>query len=223
LFSLFYFDQYDKNNLSVHRLSSIAPCNFLSFRGKELDMKKIYKCRVCGYVTERADAPDTCPACGVKGKIFEEYEPLISKKRRKALEMNIHPILVHFPIAFVFSLFLISLLLGFNIFREPSSFIALRGVIIWVLPFTALIATLAGIYDGKLRFKRMSTPHLKKKLVLAGGFIFISAFLLVIQKFFSIDNSVFNIITLIFSFVISGFAVFLGLIGGKLLEAKVRE
>ena len=185
-------------------------------------MKKIYKCRVCGYVIEREDPPDICPACGVKGKIFEEYEPGISKKRRKILELYIHPILVHFPIAFVFSMLLISLLLCLHVFDEPSVFMAMQGVIIWILPFAAFLATLAGMYDGKLRFKRMNTPHLKKKLVLAGGFILISVLLLVIQEFFAFDKSAYNVIFLIFSLIISVIAVLLGLIGGKLLYSKVR-
>jgi len=185
-------------------------------------MKKIYKCRVCGYVLEREELPVICPACGVKGKIFEEYEPPVSRKRRKALELNIHPILVHFPIAFVFSMFLLSLSISLNIFNDPSVFPAMRGVIIWVLPFVAVFATIAGLYDGKLRFKRINTPHLKKKLILAVFFIFFSLLILVMQEFFSLDNSTFNIIMLFFSLVIFGIAVLLGFIGGKLLEAKVR-
>ncbi|MBN2246138.1 MAG: hypothetical protein JW755_09865 [Candidatus Aminicenantes bacterium] len=185
-------------------------------------MKKIYKCRVCGYVLEKMDPPDICPACGVKGKIFEEYDHPISKKRRIALELNIHPILVHFPVAFAFSLFLINLLLCLNIFKEPSALTAVQGVIIWVLPFVALLAALGGMYDGKLRFKRMKTPHLKKKMVLSLSFVFVSALLLVIQVFFSLDRATYNFIFLIFSLIISGLAVLLGFIGGRLIEAKVR-
>lgn len=185
-------------------------------------MKKIYKCRVCGYVLEREEPPEICPACGVKGKIFEEYEPPISPKRRKLLNLYIHAIMVHFPIAFVFSTFLLSLLISLNIFEETTLFTDMRDVIIWVLPFAALLATAAGLYDGKLRFKRINTPYLKKKLILAVFFIFFSVLVLVIQEFFALDKSTINIIVLIFSFVISGFAVLLGFIGGKLLAAKVR-
>lgn len=185
-------------------------------------MKKIYKCRVCGYVVEKTGPPDICPACGVKGKIFEEYEPPISKKRRKALELNTHPIMVHFPIAFAISLLLISLLISLNIMDELSAFMGMREVIVWILPLVAILATLAGMYDGKLRFKRMTTPHLKKKLILAGFFVLLSASLFVIQVFFDINPSIFDIIVLIFSMALSGIAVLLGFIGSKLLDAKVR-
>jgi len=185
-------------------------------------MKKMYKCRVCGYVLEREEPTDVCPACGVKGKIFEDYDSPLSRKRRKLLDLYIHAIMVHFPIAFVFSTFLLSLLISINIFKEPTVFTDIRNVIIWVLPFTALSATAAGLYDGKLRFKRLNTPYLKKKLILAVFFILFSVSVLVIQEFFTLDKSTINIIILIFSFVLSGFALLLGFIGGKLLEAKVR-
>lgn len=62
-------------------------------------MNKLYKCKVCGFVLKNKTLPDLCPACGFKGKIFEEFEPTISAKRRKALEMHAHSAIVHFPIA----------------------------------------------------------------------------------------------------------------------------
>ncbi len=32
-----------------------------------------YVCPICGYTAER-EAPDTCPVCGAKGKVFREVE-----------------------------------------------------------------------------------------------------------------------------------------------------
>ena len=118
-------------------------------------MKKLYKCRVCGYVIERKDAPGICPACGVKGKIFEEYESPISKKRRIALELNMHAIMVHLPIAFVSSMFLISVLRIIGFFSDQSVFMGMLRAIILILPFAAIFATLTGMIDSKLRFKRI--------------------------------------------------------------------
>jgi len=185
-------------------------------------MKKMYKCRVCGYIVERVDPPDVCPACGVKGKIFEEYESPISKKRRRILELHMHPAMVHFPVAFITSMFVLSALRIVGIVEEQSIFIGMLRAIVSILPFVAVFATVAGMYDGKLRFKRINTPHLKKKLVLAGLFIFISALLFIIQYFLDLDRSTFNIIVLICSISLLSVALPLGLIGGKLLDSKVR-
>jgi CHASE2 domain-containing sensor protein len=41
-----------------------------------------------------------------------------------------------------------------------------------ILPFVVLFALLAGILDGKLRFKKLHTPLLIRKMI-AGGIFFI--------------------------------------------------
>jgi uncharacterized membrane protein/rubredoxin len=185
-------------------------------------MKKIYRCRVCGYLTTKEDPPEVCPACGVKGKIFEEFDSPISKKRRRMLDLHIHPASVHFPIAFVTSMVLLSFLRVVGVFGEHSVFSGMLRAIVFILPFAAIFATTAGMYDGRLRFKKINTPHLKRKLVLAGLFIFVSASLFVIQYVLDLNSSTLNLIVLIFSIVLLGLAAPLGLIGGKLLDAKVR-
>jgi rubredoxin/uncharacterized membrane protein len=185
-------------------------------------MKKLYRCRVCGYILERTDPPGICPACGVKGKIFEEYESPISKKRRKMLGLHAHPVIVHLPNAFVACMFLISFLLVSGVVKEQTVFMGMLRAIVLILPFSAIFAAIAGIFDGKLRFKRIDTPHLKKKLVLAGFFILISASLFLIQYFLDLAPSTYNIIVLIYGVVLLGIVLTLGLIGGRLLDSKVR-
>lgn len=189
---------------------------------EEKEMKKLYRCRVCGYVLERKDAPGICPACGVKGKIFEEYESPISQKRRKMLDLHVHQITVNLPVAFVASMSLISFLRIIGIIREQSVFMGMLKAIVFFLPFSVIFAAIAGIFDGKLRFKRLNTPHLNKKIVLAALFMLISASLFVIQYFLDLNPSTYNIVVLIYSAVLLSIAGGLGLIGGKLIESKVR-
>jgi len=185
-------------------------------------MKKIYKCKVCGYLMEKNAPPEVCPACGFKGKIFEKYESPLSNKRRKVLDIHAHPIIVHVPIAFSASMFLISLLTIMNIVHEKSVFVNMLRAMVLVLPFAAIIAASSGIFDGKLRFKKISTPHLKIKLTLAGLFFVFSFSLFFTQYFLYPDLSFNNIIYLIFSSVLLILAGFLGFIGGRLIESKVR-
>jgi rubredoxin/O-antigen/teichoic acid export membrane protein len=185
-------------------------------------MKKLYRCRVCGYILERKEAPDVCPACGARGKIFEEYESPISQKRRKMLDLHVHQIMVNLPVAFVASLALISFLRVVGVVQEQSVFVGMLKAIVFFLPFSAILATAAGIFDGKLRFKRIDTPHLKKKLVLAGLFFLISASLFVIHYFLGLNPSTYYIVVLAYSAVLLSIAGALGLIGGRLIESKVR-
>ncbi|MFC1935967.1 rubrerythrin family protein [Chloroflexota bacterium] len=39
--------------------------------GKDQETYPYYVCPVCGYTAER-EAPDTCPICGAKGRVFRE-------------------------------------------------------------------------------------------------------------------------------------------------------
>jgi len=41
--------------------------------GESKDEYPYYVCPVCGYTSER-EAPDTCPVCGTKGKMFKKVE-----------------------------------------------------------------------------------------------------------------------------------------------------
>jgi Rubrerythrin len=40
--------------------------------GKDLELKKIYVCPVCGY-TAIDEAPDKCPTCGAKKEMYKEF------------------------------------------------------------------------------------------------------------------------------------------------------
>ena len=185
-------------------------------------MKKIYKCKVCAYLVKGKDTPEICPACGFKGKIFEEYESPLSEKRRQALDLHAHPAMVHFPIAFVVSMALLSLLRIVGFITEQSIFTSMLHALVIVLPFVAVSAMIAGLFDGKMRFKRIDTPHLKIKIMLATSFILISSALFVTQLFLNLDQATHNIVAVVCSFVLLGIALPLGLIGGNLIEAKVR-
>jgi rubredoxin len=189
---------------------------------EENNMKKLYRCKVCGYVLEGTEPPGICPACGVKGKIFEEYESPVSEKRRKMLDLHVHPVAVHLPNAFSACMAAISFFRIVGVIQDRSVFMGMLRAMVLILPFSAVFAAAAGIFDGKLRFKRVSTPHLKKKLVLASLFFFLSASLFVIQVFLTLEPSTYNIVVLVCSGILLGIAMTLGLIGNKLVDSKVR-
>ncbi len=185
-------------------------------------MKKLYRCKVCGYIVGSKEPPEVCPACGFKGKIFEEFESPVSAKRRIIMKLHIHPVMVHFPLAFVLSLFLINLFDLINIIRLPSTLLAMAEALVWLLPFAAVLATLSGLYDGRLRFKRIDTPLLKKKIILSSLFILLSISLIVLQSLLDLDQASYRLMILVYSIALSGIGTWLGLIGGSLIEAKVR-
>ena len=101
-------------------------------------MKDYVRCKACGYIMERSKLGDKCPACGVSATMFEPYDDKLSEKRRRLLDIHVHPIVVHFPQA-----------------------------------FAAFLAA-AGIFDGKLRFRRLDTPSLRRKMLFGGIFFFLA-------------------------------------------------
>lgn len=185
-------------------------------------MNKLYKCKVCGFVLKSKTLPELCPACGFKGKIFEEFEPTVSAKRRKALELHAHSALVHFPIAVITYIFFINLFILAKVILWHSVFAASLKAMVWLLPFVTLFGMLSGLYDGKLRFKKINTPLLKKKILLSILLILISISLFVLQYVLELDQSAYNLLILAFSIVLLGIVTILGLLGGTLLDSKVR-
>ena len=147
-----------------------------------LMMKKVKKqeklliCKPCGYVMKESELGDLCPACGLPRKVFEDYKERMSPGRSWLLQLDLHPIAVHFPqSALVFTLLAIILnLIMPNFFPE-----ILMGATIYsavIFPFVVLAAFISGLIDGKLRFKSVLTPILKKKIIYSSIMLVASGF-----------------------------------------------
>lgn len=137
--------------------------------------KKAYvRCRACGYIMEAAKLGDACPACGVPAKQFEPYDDKVSDKRRRLMDLHIHPIVVHLPQAFVAFLLPVGILLFFATGALRNLLLGTATVLGVVLPFTVAAAFSAGLFDGKLRFRRLTTAVLRRKMLLGGLFFLAS-------------------------------------------------
>jgi len=137
-------------------------------------MAELMRCKSCGYVIDAKKLGDVCPACGVPRKMFEEWKDPVSEKRRRALELDLHPIVVHFPVAFTASALVVSVfVLAFpEIFRQTAT--SVLRAFIGVLPLMVAAGFTSGLYDGRLRFRRVTTPLLKRKMTIAGLFFLFS-------------------------------------------------
>jgi predicted ABC-type exoprotein transport system permease subunit len=101
---------------------------------------------------------------------MESWKDPVSERRRLMLWLDIHPTIDHFSVSFAACAFVLALfvLLLPTLFRETATGI-LRGFI-GVLPVAVLASFVSGLFDGKVRFRRTTTPVLKKKQVL--GIVF---------------------------------------------------
>ena len=144
-------------------------------------MKEYLKCRACGYIMDKEGAPDICPACGVGKKAFEEYKYNISEKRRIILSIDIHPIILHIPqgVSAIIPFFaLLSMLLPLHYAVRLTAAVEM---LVYLLPLSVFGAFISGVFDGKVRFKKISTPALKKKMILGAALFAVTAAMLYIQ------------------------------------------
>jgi len=183
-------------------------------------MPNLIKCKACGYVAYESSIKDVCPACGVPAKMFEHYTDPVSEKRRGILRLHTHPITVHFPQSFAITLFVLAVL---SFVAPPKINESLRytiQVLSSALPFSLILALLTGLVDGKTRFRRVTTPFLKKKIIFGLSFLFTS--ILIALAAFTLPLSSVSVMALftILTIMTVGFSIALGLIGGELIDAK---
>lgn len=186
-------------------------------------MPKTYvRCKVCGFVMEEKNLGDVCPACGFKRSVFAPDTERLSPWRRAVLDIHIHPIIVHFPQAFTLFLLVLSNIALFS--RDPlhDNMVLVVRYLAVPLPFFVAGAFISGMFDAKVRLKRLVTPLLYSKIV-AGSIFFIAsllaAYLAIVLKefhhalFFAMDG------LFILAFVCS---VVVGKIGSLLVCTKVQ-
>lgn len=183
-------------------------------------MKKYVRCKVCGYIMEEKDLKDVCPACGVPKTAFVEHKFNISEKRLGILNLHLHPISVHFPEAIaVFTLgFLVIAFITAGTFSD--NLITTTKMLSLIFPLTVIIAALSGIYDGKVRFKKLSPPYLKIKIYAGIVLLFSSTLttILLQMDFFSPTGKV---LLILLSLINVGTCIVLGKIGGTLIDSHM--
>ncbi|MFX0084496.1 MAG: hypothetical protein ACFFAU_02380 [Candidatus Hodarchaeota archaeon] len=159
-------------------------------------------CRVCGYVRSTGKS-GLCPACGAKEKAFLPYEHKTSVKRRMFLKLDVHPVAVHFTISYTA---VIALLYGISLFSPTLLGISIGGTRdLQILFFPILIITggMTGIIDGKVRFRKLKTPYLVRKIILGCVLFFTSIIIFLVHNLNSSDP---------FIILIEGLAIFIAFI-----------
>jgi len=183
-------------------------------------MTNLIRCKACGYVTCEGQIKDVCPACGVPAKMFEPYTDPVSEKRRMILGLHIHPIMVHFPQAFSITLFLLMVLSYFTHVKIKWMLFDAILVISFLLPYFVILAIITGLLDGKIRFRKVTTPLLKKKFILGVLLLIISIILAFVAFSGGFPASPLREYFTLLTIIAVACSAELGLIGGHLMEAK---
>ncbi len=169
---------------------------------------------------EKGKLGDRCPACGVPAKMFLPHDERISPRRKMLLSLDIHPVMVHFPQAFTATLALLSIAGPFVHGPLSASLSATVRTLGALLPFTIALSFIAGLFDAKIRFRKVNTPLLKKKIIL--GTIYFSLGCVIFASVVCLPVASTARFLLIAGLALPalGCAAALGLIGTSLLVAR---
>lgn len=183
-------------------------------------MPRKVRCTACGFIMQEGKLGDRCPACGALRKAFEPYEDPLSEERRRVLDRDFHPIAVHFPIAFAVSLVVLSI--SPFVLSGPIEQLSLSTAKLLspLLPLLVIVAFLAGVADGKVRFRRIDRSLILKQKVLYGLLFFLfSVGLSLVVWFGGLTNPLYAALAIFLSTATVFFSLMLGLLGKSILNS----
>jgi hypothetical protein len=184
-------------------------------------MSAFLRCTSCGYVTAEAGVRGECPACGAPRKSLEPWTDPVSPKRHALLDLNLHPLVIHFTVAFAASAFALSLFaLAFPRFLAglaTNVFVVMTAI----LPLAVLAGWAAGVVDGTIRFRRATTPLLLRKMAMGGSVFVETLAAAVLLLVFGLDPVWVRIVIAILLGVALGAVAMLAKIGAGLAGAKL--
>lgn len=176
-------------------------------------MKELVRCKPCGYVMEAGKLKDVCPACGMPAKAFEPYRERVALNRLFVLSLDMHPIAIHLSQTFVF---LIPALMLFTRFFPNFQYEMFTNVLqfsLYAFPLTLIASIATGISDGLFRFKTLTPPILRLKIIFSSIII-----VLAVAMFFIAKDGNYGFITILLSLGCLFCAVRLGLLGKHLID-----
>ena len=183
-------------------------------------MSNLVRCKACGYVMAEEKLGEVCPACGALRKVFEPYVDPVAPERRRRLDLDLHPILVHFPVAFSTSLVVLAVLPLILAGQARELFIATTKIVALFTPILGGVAGLAGLFDGRTRFRKLTrSPYLRRKILYGILFHVFAAALAVLVWVGWPDNRVLAAVVIAVALIAFVFSFLLGRLGKHLLTA----
>jgi hypothetical protein len=180
----------------------------------------VVRCKACGYIMKAGKLGDRCPACGAPRTAFEPYTNPILGRRELILNLDLHPVAVHFPTAFAVSLLILSVVSPFLTGDTQSLFIYTMKILAIAFPIFTLGAIILGLIDGKLRFRKIKNSRILKIKIIYGSFLLVfSAGLAVLIWLTGFTGIASILVTIVLAAGSVAFATVLGLLGKSILNA----
>jgi hypothetical protein len=157
-----------------------------------------------------------CPACGARERAFLPYEHKASEQRRMFLKLDVHPVAVHFTISYIA---VIALLYIFSIFSSELVGISIeetKDLQIIFFPLLVIGGGITGLIDGKVRFRKLTTPYLQRKIIMGSVLFVISVLIFIVHNLESTDGLI-GLLEGLLIFSAFGIASYLGWIGAEMI------
>lgn len=176
-------------------------------------------CRVCGYIEEAKYRDQPCPTCGFPPTVWMDYKPRrINPTREKLLDLHLHPIAVHFPIAATAASFIVPVI-ALVIPSIADVLFSAITLVAMILPLLVIIGGISGYIGSILRYKTGKSKIPKAKIYLTIIYFILSC----VQAYIAIADGV-NAdnawIMIVLGIVASVFAAKLGKMGSYLFAGR---
>jgi len=183
-------------------------------------MKKLVRCRACGFIMDEEKLGDKCPACGAPKIAFEPYTDPMGEKRRRLLKLDLHPVAVHFPVSFSVLVLLFSIVNLFLSGTASDLLVDTIKIMALLLPVFVIIAGILGYNDGKVRFRKIKISKiLKAKILYAGIFFVVAAVLAAAIWTEGFDTGISTALIIVLAAGTITLSVILGLLGVSINKA----
>ncbi|MHA2155218.1 MAG: hypothetical protein ACXABU_07760 [Candidatus Hodarchaeales archaeon] len=161
-----------------------------------------------------------CVGMYVKWERVESVLPVEPEKEHffhmNIKQLDVHPVSVHFTISYIA---VIALLYIISIFSSEILGISIEGtrdLQIIFFPLLVIGGGITGIIDGKVRFRKLSTPYLQRKIILGSVLFVVSVLILFVHNLDGTDVII-GLIEGLLIFSAFGIASYLGWIGAEMI------
>jgi uncharacterized membrane protein len=180
----------------------------------------LIRCKACGYIMKEGKLGDKCPACGAPKTAFEPYNDTMAAPRRRILDLQLHPISVHFPIVLTVATLVFILAATFLKGEAQNLVISTAKVLVLFIPLVVLLAFAVGWLDGKTRFRKIGNSKILKTKILYACLLFVVSFALAIVIWMGAFNAAGTIVLALLLNAAALVLVFLlGLLGTSVMGA----
>ena len=136
-------------------------------------MRKYVRCKACGFIMREEKLGDRCPACGAPKTAFAPYVDPMSARRRALLKLDLHPVLVHFPISLTAAVLAFLIVTALVSGTAHAMLTATVKILALLLPALVIVAAGGGLVDGRIRFRKIGNSTILKRKLLGASSLFV--------------------------------------------------